>query len=68
MQYGFQSDKSTTHAVLNVITTVYDQINDNEHTSLTGLILLGFKKAFDAVKLSILIKKIGTLWNLWRYT
>ena len=64
-QYGFQSEKSTTHAMLDVITTVYDQINDNEYTSLT---LLNFKKAFDTVKRSILIKKIRTLWNSWRYT
>ena len=46
-QYGFQSDKSTTHALLDVITTVYDQINDNDYTSLT---LLDFKKAFNTVK------------------
>ena len=36
-QYGFQTDKFTTHAVLDVITTVYDQINDDEYTSLTLL-------------------------------
>ena len=46
-QYGFQSDKFTIHAILDVITTVNDQINNTEYTSLT---LLDFKKAFDTVK------------------
>ena len=54
-QYGFQSNKSTTHAVLGVITTAYDRMNGNEYTSLT---LLDFKKAFDTAKLSNLIKKL----------
>ena len=38
-----------------MITTVYDQMNDNEYTSLT---LLDFKKAFNAAKHSILMKKL----------
>ena len=54
-QYGFQSNKSTTHAVLDVITTVYAQINNNEYTSVN---LVDFKKAFDTVKHSILTKKL----------
>ena len=37
---------STTHAVLDVLTSTCDQI-DNEQC--TGLILLDFKKAFDTV-------------------
>ena len=45
-QYGFQNNMSTTHAVLDVLTTAYDQINDNNYI---GLILLDFKKAFDTV-------------------
>ena len=54
-QYGIQSNKSTTHAVLDVITYAYDHINDYEYTSMA---LLDFKKAFDAVKHPILIKKL----------
>ena len=38
-----------------MITTVYNQMNDTEYTNLT---LLHFKKAFDSVKQSILIKKL----------
>jgi len=55
-QYGFQSDKSTTHAILVVLTSAYDQtnyifldfdqINNNEFSCIT---LLDFKKAFDTV-------------------
>ena len=48
-QYEFPNNKFTTHAVLNVITTVHDQINDNECTSMTPLDFE--KKTFDAVKL-----------------
>ena len=40
---------------MDVITTVSDQINNNECISMS---LLDFKKAFDAVKHSILTKKI----------
>ena len=35
--YGFQSNKSTTLAVLDEITTVSDQINNNEYTSMSLL-------------------------------
>ena len=37
---------STTHAVLDVLTSTCDQINNEQYT---GLILLDFKKAFDTV-------------------
>ena len=51
----FKVNKSITHAVLDVITTVYDQINDDEYASVN---LVDFKKAFDTVKHSILTKKL----------
>ena len=54
-QYGFQNNMSTTHAVLDVLTTAYDQINDNNHI---GLILLDFKKAFDTVCHKTLLSKL----------
>ena len=54
-QYGFRSNKSTTPAVMDVITTVYDQINANEYTSMT---LSDFKKAFNTVKPSFFYEKL----------
>ena len=54
-QYGFQASKSTSHAILDVLTTAYEHINNNEYT---GLILLDFKKAFDTVSHSILLYKL----------
>ena len=54
-QYGFQASKSTSHARLDVLTTAYEHINNNEHTSL---IPLDFKKAFDTVSHSILLYKL----------
>ena len=45
-QYGFRNGMSTTHAVLDVLTSTCDQINNEQYT---GLILLDFKKAFDTV-------------------
>ena len=57
-QYGFQAGKSTSHAILDVLTTAYEHINNHEYT---GLILLDFKKAFDTVSQSIL------LYNLEHY-
>ena len=30
-QYGFRKNHSTSHAVLDVVTTTYDNINDNKH-------------------------------------
>ena len=42
--YGFRNGMSTTHAVLDFLTSTFDQINNEQYT---GLILLDFKKAFD---------------------
>ena len=54
-QYGFQSNISTTHALLDVLTSTCDQINAGDYT---GLILLDFKKAFDTVCHKILLRKL----------
>ena len=51
-QYGFQSDKSTSHAILDVLTADYDNVYNNLYT---GLILLDFKKAFDTVYHPVLL-------------
>ena len=54
-QYGFQAGKLTSHAILDVLTTAYEHINNDEYT---GLILLDFKKAFDTVSHSILLYRL----------
>ena len=54
-QFGFRRNHSTTHALLDVVTSCYDNIND---TNYTALLFLGLKKAFDTVKHEILIHKL----------
>ena len=52
-QYGFRAGHSTTHAVTDVITMAYDNINDKK---FTGISFSDIKKAFDTV--DILINKV----------
>jgi len=54
-QYGFQSNTATTHAILDVLASAYNKINDNKFSCLT---LLDFKKAFDTVYHPILLHKL----------
>ena len=54
-QYGFQAKLSTTHALLDVITSSFENIKDN---LFTGLILLDPAKAFDTVSHDILLSKL----------
>ena len=46
-QYGFRANHSTSHALTDVLTSLYDNINDENYTAL---LLLNLKKAFDTVK------------------
>ena len=46
----------TIHAIRDVLTTSYDQINDNNFTSV---VLLNFQKAFDTVCDASLFRKLG---------
>ena len=51
-QYGFRANHSTIHALLDVITSSYDDINN---TKFTALVLLDLRKAFDTVNRLIII-------------
>ena len=54
-QYGFPAGHSTKHAVTDVITMTYDNINDKK---FTGVSFLDIKKAFNIVDHDILINKL----------
>ena len=45
-QYGFRANRSTTHAILDIITEMYDNINSKLYS---GLVTLDLTKAFDTV-------------------
>ena len=55
-QFSFQSKISTSHAMLDLITASYDNIDNNVHT---GLVFIDFKKAFDTVCHKILLTKLA---------
>ena len=41
-QYGYQKDISTAHAILNIVTTTFDNINRNQ---FTAIFFFRFKKS-----------------------
>ena len=53
-QFGFQSKTSMTHAMLDVVTSLYDSINRIQYS---GLVLIDLK-AFDTVSHTTLLKKL----------
>ena len=54
-QYGFQKKVSTTHAMLDVVTTIYDNIYEK---LFSGLLLIDLRKAFDTVCSQTLLIKM----------
>ena len=54
-QYGFRSNISNIHAVLDIISTCYENI---ESKQFSGLIFLDLAKAFDTVNHRILLKNL----------
>ena len=55
-QYGFRSVYSTSHAMIDILTSTLDNINVNKNTAL---LLLDLKKAFDTVNHDILLNEIN---------
>ena len=55
-QFGFQGKISTSHAMLDLTTTAYNNIDNNLHT---GLVFINFKKAFDTVGHKIKMTKLA---------
>ena len=54
-QYGFQLNVSTNHALVDVVTQSFENINNNMYT---GLIFLDLTKAFDTVNHEMLLHKL----------
>ena len=54
-QYGFQKGSNTTAAALNLMNTIYTNLNKNQKTSS---IYIDCTKAFDSMNFSILINKL----------
>ena len=54
-QYGFHKHIASSHACFDIVTTIFDNINQRKYT---GLIFLDLLKAFDTVSHNILFKKL----------
>ena len=54
-QYGFGPMHSTSHTMLDLLTSAYDKINQNKYTAL---LLLDLEKTFHSVNHRILFSKI----------
>ena len=67
-QYGFRPESYTEFAILNIVSSCYENINDK---LFTGIIVIGLKKALDSVTNSILLQKLehydfrGNVFNLF---
>ena len=55
-QYGFQNNISTSRAMLDGVTSSYDNIDDR---SCTGLAFVYLKKAFGTISRNILLTKLN---------
>jgi hypothetical protein len=58
-QHGFSTGRSTTTALLPLVTRVANGFNENKPPSRTAAAILDISKAFDAVDLTLLVQKIS---------
>jgi hypothetical protein len=58
-QHGFAAGRSTTTALLSLVTMVANGFNQNKPPSHTAAAILDISKAFDVVNLTLLIQKIS---------
>ena len=54
-EYGFRANRSTSYTLIDVLTSLYDNINDENYTAL---LLLDLKTAFDTVNHKTLLSKL----------
>ena len=54
-QHGFRKKRTTTQAVLDLVTTLYDNISKNK---LSSLVAVDLTNAFDSVNFRYLLKKL----------
>lgn len=55
-QYGFRAGRSTTHALMKIVSGIVDGLEEKNHTALS---LCDLSKAFDCVSHDILLKKLS---------
>ena len=55
-QYGFRPKQSTVHAILDIVSTCFDNV---ENKKFTGPLLLDLTKAYDTVQHKILLAKLN---------
>ena len=61
-QYRFKSNYSILHALNDLLTKCYDNINNNNN--YTALVLFNLKKAFDTVNHKILLNKLDRVYDV----